>query len=57
MPTYQYKCSTCEISLDKSNVAIDERDEQICEDCNNKLERVYVIGNVSVWAPTAGGFR
>lgn len=57
MPTYFYTCSTCEISLDKMFVPIDDRDEQVCEKCDNKLSRSLKIGSVSVWAPTAGGYR
>lgn len=57
MPTYQYTCITCDKTFDKMHVAVDDRDNQICEDCGNRLNRAYVIGNVSVWAPTAGGYR
>ena len=57
MPTYQYSCLICDKTFDKMHVAVDKRDEQICEDCGNRLNRVYAIGNVSVWAPTAGGYR
>ena len=57
MPTYFYTCSTCETTIDKMFVPIDDRDEQVCEECNNKLTRSLKIGNVSVWAPTSGGYR
>lgn len=57
MPTYQYKCLTCNKVFDKLHIPIEERDEQSCEDCGQQTERQIVVGNVSVWAPTAGGFR
>lgn len=57
MPTYFYTCSTCETTIDKMFVPIDDRDKQVCEECNNKLTRSLKIGNVSVWAPTSGGYR
>ena len=57
MPTYYYECNTCETSVDKMFVPIDERDNQVCEECKNQLTRTLKIGNVSVWAPTSGGYR
>jgi putative FmdB family regulatory protein len=57
MPTYYYECNTCETSVDKMFIPIDERDNQVCEECKNQLTRTLKIGNVSVWAPTSGGYR
>ena len=57
MPTYQYKCNTCNTESERMGVAIVVRDEQECEECGNFLQRILKIGNMSVWAPTAGGYR
>lgn len=57
MPTYQYKCDACETEMERMNVPVDVRDEQDCEACGKVLQRVLKIGNMSVWAPTAGGYR
>jgi hypothetical protein len=57
MPTYEYKCEKCDNNIILPNISIDDRDIQNCPECKLLLKRVYVIGNVSVWAPTAGGYR
>ena len=56
MATYEYTCAECDKSLDR-NVPVDERDKQMCEDCGNRLIRSWTVGNLSVWAPTSGGYR
>lgn len=55
MPNYDYKCLTCDKKFDKV-VSIENRDEQTCEDCGEKVERQITFGGM-VWAPTAGGWR
>jgi putative FmdB family regulatory protein len=55
MPNYDYKCLTCEKDFARI-VAIDERDNQICEECEKPVERQITFGGM-VWAPTAGGWR
>jgi putative FmdB family regulatory protein len=57
MPTYEYTCLACDTTIDRSNVRVDDRDHQTCEDCGNILNRSWTIGNVAVWAPTSGGYR
>lgn len=57
MPTYEYTCLECDKTIDRSNVKVDDRDHQVCEECGNVLNRSWTIGNVSVWAPTSGGYR
>ena len=59
MPIYTYKY--CDGDPDpetfiERNVPIEERDNQFCHRCKNKLERVIDF-NGSVWAPTAGGMK
>ncbi len=48
---------TCDSTIDKPNVPVDDRDHQQCEGCGNVLTRSWTIGNVAVWAPTSGGYR
>lgn len=55
MPNYDYKCLTCEKSFARI-VSINDRDEQTCEECGEKVERQITFGGM-VWAPTAGGWR
>lgn len=57
MPTYEYTCIECDKSIEKPNVRVDDRDHQQCEECGHVLTRSWTLGNVSVWAPTAGGYR
>jgi putative FmdB family regulatory protein len=57
MPTYEYTCIECDKTVEKPNVKVDDRDHQQCESCGNILTRSWTLGNVSVWAPTAGGYR
>ena len=57
MPTYEYTCLTCDKTVDKPNVPVDDRDHQQCEGSGNVLTRSWTIGNVAVWAPTSGGYR
>ena len=57
MPTYEYTCIKCDHSIERSNVNVDDRDSQVCDKCGEILKRSWTLGNVSVWAPTAGGFR
>lgn len=57
MPTYQYKCIACNKIFEKLHIPIEARDEQPCDDCGMTATRQLVVGNVSVWAPTAGGYR
>jgi putative FmdB family regulatory protein len=57
VPTYEYTCVECEKTVTKSNVKVDDRDHQQCQECGNVLSRSWTIGNVAVWAPTSGGFR
>lgn len=57
MPTYEYTCIKCDETINRSNVAIDDRDHQSCEKCGEILKRSWTVGNVSVWAPTSGGYR
>lgn len=57
MPTYQYKCESCNTEFERLGVPISVRDEQICAECDTVLQRILTIGNMSVWAPTAGGYR
>ena len=57
MPTYEYTCLECDKTIDRSNVKVDDRDHQVCEECGNVLNRSWTIGNVAVWAPTSVGYR
>ena len=55
MPTYSYTCFACDLDLDRMT-AIDQRDDQFCEKCCNRLIRNITMPGL-VWAPTAGGYR
>ena len=57
MPTYEYTCIKCDKSVEMAGVNVDDRDHQVCNECGDILKRSWTLGNVSVWAPTAGGFR
>jgi putative FmdB family regulatory protein len=57
MPTYEYTCIRCDKSIEMTGVNVDDRDHQVCSECGDILKRSWTLGNVSVWAPTAGGFR
>ena len=57
MPSYDYNCVKCNKSITLTSVKVDERDNQVCETCGELLKRSWTLGNVSVWAPTAGGYR
>ena len=54
MPIYEFWCSDCQ-ETKELNVAIVERDKQICE-CGEWLVRKLKFQG-SVWAPTAGGMK
>jgi putative FmdB family regulatory protein len=57
MPSYEYTCIECDKTINKTNVKVDDRDHQQCEECGNVLTRSWTIDNVAVWAPTSGGYR
>lgn len=57
MPTYDYTCQECDKTVTIASVKVDDRDNQICEGCGNRLVRSWTVGNVAVWAPTSGGYR
>lgn len=57
MPTYVYKwCDGDPECTFERNVPIAERDNQFCDKCGTKLERVIAFTGLT-WAPTAGGMR
>ena len=55
MPTYEYACIKCDKTITKSDVKIDDRDKQCCEECGDVLKRSWTIGSMSVWSPTRNG--
>ena len=55
MPTYEYTCMECDKTITKTDVRIDDRDHQVCENCGNSLKRSWTIGSMSVWSPTKNG--
>lgn len=57
MPTYQYICEHCKVEYVKLHIPVQMRDEQKCDKCENFLSRQIVVTNVSVWAPTSGGYK
>lgn len=57
MPTYEYTCMQCDKTINLSNIKVDDRDKQVCEECGNILTRSWTINSVAVWAPTSGGYR
>lgn len=52
MPLYTYWCQGCDTDIEKQS-SIDERDNQKCESCANRLVRAIDIPG-GVWAPTSG---
>lgn len=55
MPTYDFSCIVCDTDNEK-NVTIEERDNQFCGKCGNRLNRNLTFKG-SVYAPTAGGMK
>jgi len=41
MPTYEYKCSTCDTPYNKVRGISEAEPEYYCETCNKQLLRVY----------------
>jgi len=37
MPIYDFKCPNCEFTLSDRKVSFNERENQICPDCQSKL--------------------
>lgn len=54
MPSYEYTCLACDETITVM-VKVDERDNQFCEQCGNKLVRSWTVGNLAVWSPTRNG--
>ena len=40
MPTYEYKCPNCEITVDRS-YAVYSNHTEFCEDCGVKMAKVF----------------
>ena len=53
MPNYSYTCLACDKDEDRI-VKIDDRDNQTCSACGNRLNRTYKFEG-HVWSPTANG--
>jgi len=56
MPTYDFKCTKCENTVEQ-NVPIALRDAEFqCDECGGALLREITFKGLT-WAPTAGGMR
>lgn len=51
MPVYTYTCVSCD-SDEERILRIDDRDNQFCKRCANRLNRSYVFEG-AVYAPTS----
>ena len=53
MPNYAYVCLNCDTDEERI-VKIDDRDNQRCLECGNRLNRDWKFEG-SVWSPTSNG--
>jgi len=51
--TYSYECKECNTKETRQS-SVDNRDEQSCKECGNKLNRVFVASSGIV---TSDGFK
>jgi putative FmdB family regulatory protein len=47
MPTYEYLCRECEVSLTDTRSISDPEPEHICEKCGSKMNKVFNVGAVT----------
>jgi putative FmdB family regulatory protein len=47
MPTYEYACRECEISIVEIRSISDPDPGHICDTCGNRMSKVYSIGAVT----------
>lgn len=53
MPNYSYVCVNCDTDEDRI-VKIEDRDEQRCDRCGYRLNRIFAFDGI-VWAPSSTG--
>jgi putative FmdB family regulatory protein len=45
MPTYEYLCRECEISISEVRSISSPEPTHMCEKCGSKMNKVYSMGN------------
>lgn len=51
---YEYSCLKCEIHVDRYVHTFDQADDEVCEICGEKLQRLMSgTDNISVWKHTS----
>lgn len=53
MPNYDYECVKCD-QITERNVSIEEREAQVCANCNGPMIRQWSFKG-AVWSPTKNG--
>ena len=47
MPTYEYACRECDISISEVRPITDKEPEHFCQVCGNRMNKVFNLGAVT----------